>query len=277
MRQRPKAAIEVIRTPGGRRFTCALLDFDGTVSLIRQGWQDVMVPMMVEALAPLNHGMSESVLREMVREDVDVLTGRQTIYQMIRLAERVRQFGGTPADPLEYKRDYHRRLMARIEHRRAALAEGKAPPERFLLRGARAMLEALRQRGLKLYLTSGTDEPYVVEEARLLDVARYFGGEIHGARDDYKTFSKAMVIQRILRDNAVVGADLLGIGDGFVEITETKAVGGYAVGVASDEAAGGGAVEPWKRDRLLAAGADMIVPDFAELPAILAALFGQER
>ena len=29
---------------------CAVFDFDGTLSLIRQGWPNVMVPMMVEAL-----------------------------------------------------------------------------------------------------------------------------------------------------------------------------------------------------------------------------------
>lgn len=268
--------VDIIRPAAGRTFTCALLDFDGTISLIRQGWQDVMIPMMVEELRGLDHGLSESALTELVREDVTVLTGRQTIYQMIRLSERVRQFGGSAADPLEYKRRYHGRLMGRIEHRRRALAEGRSGPEEFLLAGAREMLEALRERGLKLYLTSGTDEPYVVEEAELLDVARYFDGRIHGARDDYKTFSKAKVIQRMLAESHVVGAELLGVGDGFVEIVETRAVGGYAVGVASDEAAGGGAVDGWKRNRLIEAGADMIVADFAERDAILAALFRQE-
>lgn len=276
MTESDTGSVEIIRPASGRRFTCALLDFDGTVSLIRRGWQDVMIPMMVEVLQRLNHGLSEPQLARLVREDVAVLTGRQTIYQMIRLAERVRQFGGTPAEPLAYKREYHRRLMARIDHRRRALAEGTRRGDEFLLRGAKAMLEALRRRGLKLYLTSGTDECYVVEETELLEVACCFDGRIYGARDDYKTFSKAKVIERMLRENAVVGAELLGIGDGFVEIAETRAVGGYAVGVASDEARGGGAVDEWKRDRLIQAGADMIVPDFADKDAILAAIFGQE-
>ena len=38
----------------------ALFDFDGTLSLIRSGWVDVMVPMMVEILADLNTGESRS-------------------------------------------------------------------------------------------------------------------------------------------------------------------------------------------------------------------------
>ncbi len=49
-----------------------------------------------------------------------------------------------------------------------------------------------------MYLASGTDEIYMKEEARLLDVARYFDGGVYGALDDYKSFSKKILIQRIL-------------------------------------------------------------------------------
>ena len=40
------------------------------------------------------------------------LNGRQTIYQMIQLADEVTQRGGTPLEPLAYKHRYHDRLMA---------------------------------------------------------------------------------------------------------------------------------------------------------------------
>ena len=265
--------IEIIRPATGRKFACAILDFDGTLSLIRRGWQGVMIPMMVEVLRPLGHGLDDGALEDLAREDVAELTGEQTIYQMIRLAERVRQFGGMPADPLEYKRRYNRRLMERIADRRRALVEGTARPEDMLLRGARPMLQALRDRGLKLYLTSGTDQEYVVEEAELLDLAGCFDGGIHGAREDYMTHTKAKVVQRVIRESGSGGAELLGFGDGFVEIVAVREVGGYTVGVASDEAAGGGKVDQWKRRRLIQAGADVIVPDFAQRDELLAALF----
>ncbi len=49
--------------------------------------------------------------------------------------------------------------------------------------GARAAREPPKESGLKLYLASGTDEIYMKEEARLLDVARYFdGGAVWSAR-----------------------------------------------------------------------------------------------
>jgi hypothetical protein len=42
------------------RTRVALFDFDGTLSLIRSGWMDVMVPMMIELLAETKSGESES-------------------------------------------------------------------------------------------------------------------------------------------------------------------------------------------------------------------------
>jgi len=267
--------IEVLRPAAGRAFACALIDFDGTISLIRQGWQDVMIPLMVEVISEQDHGLTDEQVWELAREDTTVLTGKQTIYQMIRLAERVAQFGGAPKDPTEYKAEYNRRLMAHIADRRDALAAGKVPPDEMMVRGARAMLDALRARPLTLYLASGTDEPYVREEAALLGLTEWFDGGIHGAREDYKTFSKAMVIRRIIADHGVAGPELLGIGDGFVEIANTREVGGYALGVASDERAGGGRMDEWKRRRLAEAGADMLVPDFEDTEGICHALFGQ--
>ncbi len=64
----------------------ALFDFDGTLSLIRSGWVNVMVPMMAEILLELKTGESEEEIRTIVRDWVDRLTGKQTIYQMIELA-----------------------------------------------------------------------------------------------------------------------------------------------------------------------------------------------
>ena len=119
----------------------------------------------------------------------------------------------------------------------------------------------------------GTDEPYVREEAALLDIARYFGPHIYEARDEGEASRKPNVIARLLGENRVRGEELLVFGDGFVEIESGRCVGGYAVGVASDEAAGGGRINPWKRDRLLRAGADAIVPDFARHQELLRWLF----
>src|ERR1700722_14028908 len=88
----------------------ALFDFDGTLSLIRSGWVDVMVPMMVEILLDLNTGETESQLPSLVQDFVWRLTGKETIYQMMEFADHVSKRGGAALDPLEYKRIYLDRL-----------------------------------------------------------------------------------------------------------------------------------------------------------------------
>jgi phosphoglycolate phosphatase-like HAD superfamily hydrolase len=138
--------------------------------------------------------------------------------------------------------------------------------------GSRALLEALKDRGLKMYLASGTDEHYMKEEARLLDVTRYFEGGVFGALDDYKSFSKAILIQRIIAGAEARGEELLGFGDGYVEIENVKQVGGVAVGVATDEP-DCLVVDEWKRKRLAGVGADYIIPNFLCHDELLKTLF----
>ena len=266
--------IEIVHPADGRRFKSALFDFDGTLSLIREGWPRIMIPMMVEVLAPLARGRPLDAIEAHAAEDVAESTGRQTIYQMIRLAERVTELGGKPLDPREYKAEYNRRLLAHIAARREALASGRTPPDALLVRGARAMLRALAAQGLALYVASGTDEPDVREEVRLVGLADFFGPHVYGAHEDYEASSKRQVIARLIAANRLSGDELVVFGDGFVEIENAKEVGGYAVGVATDEAAGGGRIDPWKRERLLRAGADVIVPDFARHERLCGILFG---
>ena len=252
----------------------ALFDFDGTLSLLRAGWANVMVPMMVEELAELKSGESEAALEAIVREFVDRLTGKQTVYQMIELARQVELRGGSPQDPLIYKRQYLDLLGARIEHRLEEVRTSRAPAEKYLVPGSIRLLEDLRARGLRLYLASGTDEPYMKLEADLLGVTPYFDGGVFGALDDYKSFSKRILIQRILDRSECHGTQILGFGDGYVEIENVKGVGGIAIGVATDE----GAclhVDAWKRDRLAKAGADGIIPNYLQWEDYAGRLFSK--
>lgn len=251
----------------------ALFDFDGTLSLIRAGWVDVMVPMMVEILAGLGTGESEEDLTATVDEFVGRLTGRQTIYQMIEFAGHVRLRGGAPLDPLEYKRMYLDLLMDRIRHRREALRSGRVDPDEMIVPGGRRLLDSLRERGMVMFLASGTDQPFMREEARLLRVDSYFEGGIYGAVDDYKSFSKKILVERIIRESEFEGREFLGFGDGYVEIEAVKTVGGHAVGLATDEPTCAD-FDAVKRQRLIGVGADWIVPNFNPHNELLAAMFG---
>jgi phosphoglycolate phosphatase len=269
--------IEVLRPDLRRgRFRSALFDFDGTLSLIREGWPQIMIPMMTAVLRETGTTETDADLTASVEEFVMRLNGRQTIYQMMQLADEVRKRGGTPLEPLAYKHRYHDLLMGRIQGRLDALQSGAATAEEWTVPGSHALLEALRRRGVSLYLASGTDLKYVRHEAELLGVAEYFGDHIYGAQDDYKAFSKQMIVERILRDNNLHGEELLGFGDGFVEIEEIKKYGGCAVAVASDEANRRG-VNEWKRNRLVQAGADLVIPDYRGAGRLLDYLFSESK
>src|ERR1041384_2385249 len=100
--------IEILRPDIPRGcFRFVLFDFDGTLSLIREGWPQVMIPMMVAVLRETGSGEGDPELLAVMEDFFMRLNGRETIYQMIQLADEVRRRGGQPLDPLEYKHRYH--------------------------------------------------------------------------------------------------------------------------------------------------------------------------
>jgi phosphoglycolate phosphatase len=236
----------------------AILDFDGTLSLIRSGWPAVMQSMVAEVLPGFTPTDGDFIWR---------LAGKETIYQMVALAGEVARRGGTPLNPAIYKQQFLARLAAVTGSRMEELRRGDGPPDRYLVPDARAMLEALRARGLRLYLASGTDEAQLKEEAALLDIARYFDGGIFGAREGPASFGKHELIQSLLPALLVV------FGDGPVEIEEARRAGATAVGLATDEP-GCQKIDERKRRLLIEAGADYIIPNFLGRDDLLPLLFG---
>jgi beta-phosphoglucomutase-like phosphatase (HAD superfamily) len=265
-------SIEIVRPDFPRGpFRAALFDFDGTLSLIRRNWPGVMIPMMVEVLEATNSGESRAELHAAVEDFVMRLNGRQTIFQMIRLAEEVQKRGGQPRDPLDYKHAYHELLLADMGDRVQRLTSGQTPAADATVPESHRLLEALAARGITLYLASGTDLAYVRAEAAALRLDHFFGPHIYGALDDYQNFSKAMIVEKILGESGVAPHELVAFGDGFVEIQEVARRGGLAIGVASEEERRQG-VNAWKRSRLIDAGAHLIVGDYRRQPELFALL-----
>ena len=263
--------VEVIRPWKDYRIRYAMFDFDGTISLIRQGWQDIMIPYFVEILRETGTTESDAVLHNCVQEFVDRLTGKQTIYQCMALDEEVVKRGGPRRDPGDYKKEYLRRLEGRIRDRKKALEQG-ADPEEYIVPGARKFIELLQNRGVHCYLASGTDEDAVKYEAHLLGLDRVFGGNIRGALDAETTCAKELVIRQLVEEQSIQPNELVSFGDGYVEIELVANLGGLAIGAATNEETRQG-IHPWKRQRLIRAGANAIIPDFRNAEEILHLLF----
>lgn len=252
-----------------------LFDFDGTLSLVREGWPEVMLQLFLQWL-PRRPGETEADLRPAIREDIMGLTGKPTIDQMVLLAQRIRERGGQPQDPQWYKQEFLNRLDDRVNGRRHGLRSGQMAIDTLLIHQARPLLDHLSALGLRLYLASGTDDAALKHEAELLDLTRYFGRHIYGAHDDPARFTKPIIIAQMLREDGISGNQLLSFGDGFAEIAATKAVGGIAVAVASDEANNGsGQVDAWKRKRLIDVGADVVIPDYRDAIGLVNYLLGK--
>lgn len=254
--------IRVINTSAVlKRVRHALFDFDGTVSVIRRGWERIMIPMMVEMICG-EHEPSLEIIRE-VEDYVDHSTGILTIKQMQWLAEAVARHGLSrqvrKADA--YKKLYNERLLGPVRQRINQMDGSQATRDNLMISGARSFVQALDDLGVNLYLASGTDHQYVVEEAGFLGVKALFEPHIYGALDDAPDYTKERIIQRIIAENSLQGEELVVIGDGPVEIRNAKAYGALALGIAADEDQRQG-FNNRKVRRLQAAGADFIVSDF---------------
>jgi phosphoglycolate phosphatase len=239
----------------------AFFDFDGTVGLVRAGWMQVMIRQALDAISATGTSETEGELRPIVEEFVFRLTGKPTIYQMMELAENVRKRGGLALDPAQYKQQFLEQLREESDRRLKDLRGGEIPPDIHMVPGTRAVLEDLRARRFRLYLVSGTDDALVQEEARLFDIARYFDGGVYGSPGDDSDFSKRGLIEQVVARGEARGAEMIGFGDGHVELEAVKAVGGVAVGLATLEPECD-RIDEWKRTRLIESGADYIIPNF---------------
>jgi phosphoglycolate phosphatase-like HAD superfamily hydrolase len=268
---------EIIRpgaaAPGAR---AAMFDFDGTLSLIRSGWLDIMLDMMTSTLGALDTAEPAEQLRAESFDRVWPHTGKDTLYQMMEFVAMIEARGGTAEDPQVYKQRFLDELFSISGARISEVCTGQVAPDAYLVPGARAMLEDLRARGLTLYLASGTDHDRLQHEAEVLDIARYFDGGIYGALPDPDAFSKAMLVARIVGGPGMHPSMLIGFGDGPTEIGDTHRAGALAIGLATDEPECR-KTSPFKRRSLIDNGADYIIPNYLCRQALLPVIFAEHE
>ncbi len=264
--------IEFARSYEPRVIRHVLMDWDGTTSLTRGGWADIMATLYAEHL-PLLDGEDDAARRKFGMAELMSLNGKPSIHQMGHLADLVARRGGTAATAEEYHNEFQHRLGTEVRGRLERVRREPPGTDSLLVRGVRELFETLQERGIALTLATGSVLHEVRRETGLLDVARYFEA-MHGPESlDDRAFSKRAIIASLLNEGGVDGATLLAFGDGQVEMRETKAVGGVAIAVASDEENhGSGRMDEAKRGTLLAAGADGVVADFHRARQIVEAL-----
>jgi rfaE bifunctional protein kinase chain/domain len=268
-----KSEIEIItRWPADLSVKHAIFDNDGTVSTLREGWEQIMAPMMIKAVLGDKYQEADESLYNKVKaavyELIDKTTGIQTLKQMKIFLGLIREFDFVPEDQMldeyGYKEIYNNDLMEMVKKREEKIHNRELIVEDFTIKNAVPFIRKLHDKGIRLYLTSGTDEADVKHEASVLGYDSLFEGRIYGATGDINIEAKKIVLDGILDsigDSEAVS--IITFGDGPVEIRETHKRGGTTVGVASNEVRRYGLNES-KRTRLIKSGADIIVPDFSQ-------------
>ncbi|MDD4189897.1 MAG: PfkB family carbohydrate kinase [Mangrovibacterium sp.] len=274
----PGSEIEIIRHwKKDVKIFHAIFDHDGTLSTLREGWEEIMAPMMIKAILGDQFKQADEALFRKVQTRVnafiDRTTGIQTLVQMKGLLDLIREFGIVPEnrilDEFGYKQIYNEELLKMVREREDKLKRGELSREDLSVKNAIPFLQKLADAGVRLYLASGTDEEDVRDEARVMGYAHLFEGRIYGAVGDVNKEAKKMVLDRILDSIGNAAFDqVVTFGDGPVEIRETRKKGGRTVGVASNELRRFGLNER-KRTRLIKSGADVIVPDFSQMDWLL--------
>ena len=272
----PDTEIEVIREKPATTIRHAIFDHDGTLSTLRQGWEKIMEPMMLQAIlgdhlktipADVFHRIEADV-----REFIDSTTGIQTLAQMKGMIGLIRGYGYIPEDQIldehGYKAIYNLELLKMVNLRIQKIERGELDPGDFEIKGARQFLEKLHAAGVTLYLASGTDEADVKTEAAVMAYAHLFNGGIHGAVGDLNIEAKRVVVERIIQAGGIDGAELLVVGDGPVELREGGRHSAFRLGIASNELCRYG-LDLTKRCRLIRAGADLVIPDFSQSDRLL--------
>ncbi len=268
-----KSEIEIIsKWPADLSIKHAIFDNDGTLSTLREGWEQIMAPMMIKAVLGDKYQEADKSLynkvKEAVTELIDKTTGLQTLKQMKILLGLIREFGFVPEDQMldehGYKEIYNYDLMEMVKKREEKLQGGQLMVEDFTIKNAFTFIKKLHDKGIKLYLTSGTDEADVRHEASVLGYDSLFEGRIYGATGDINVEAKKQVLDSILDSiGDAEASSIVTFGDGPVEIRETHKRRGMTVGIASNEVRRYG-INQSKRTRLIKAGADIIVPDFSQ-------------
>jgi hypothetical protein len=132
----PDTEIEVIREKPVTTIRHAIFDHDGTLSTLRQGWEKIMEPMMLQAILGERLKTIPTDIFHRIEADVrafiDATTGIQTLAQMKGMIGLVREYGYVPEaqilDEHGYKAIYNRELLKMVNLRVQKIERGELEP-----------------------------------------------------------------------------------------------------------------------------------------------------
>jgi phosphoglycolate phosphatase-like HAD superfamily hydrolase len=254
-----KLTFEVRSKPAISQIRCVVLDYDGTLTTLRRGWDKILSTYAREAINP---GSAEVVpeLEKSILYLTEHAGGTTPKQLMSRLVSLIEEFQFIPQEKIGsidfYAREFSVIFQAAIDKR---IENFHAEGESYVINGVRPLLEFLSGNKILNYVVTGSSKPAVSLELEKLEMMHHFI-DVYGASLETIGNLKEDAIKEIMERHSLKASEILVIGDGSTEIRAAETFGLPSVGIASDEHTGG--MCQGKRESLIKLGADVIIADY---------------
>ena len=255
--------LEVLQIPQISTLKCVVLDYDGTLTTFRRGWEKILHAFASAKIC--DHEDFAAGNKEAALDDIDYFVAhaggsnpRQLMSRLIELAKKylfsVEMDLQSCAE--EYVEVFHQAINKRLNK---CYENG----ESYLIKGTRQMLDFLNQRQIQCYVVTGSAENDVRNELEILQLGHHFC-DVYGATLNTSGRHKEEALADIISLHSYKKCEMLMVGDGSVEIEAACNFGLPSLGIASDEHNGG--LCERKRRHLIDAGAQLIAADYQHFP-----------
>ncbi len=252
---------EIAKKPQISQVKCVVLDYDGTLTTLRKGWDKILSKY---ARQKINPGSSKTIpeLEKRIRHLTDHAGGTTPKQLMSRLLKLIEDFGFVPKKDIksidDYALEYSVIFQSAIDKRLENFHEHS---ESYVIHGVRPMLNFLRSQQTLNYVVTGSATNAVSNELVKLEMENHFI-DVYGASLETVGNLKEDAIKEIMARHKLANSEILIIGDGSTEMRAAKRLELPTIGIASDEHKGG--LCRYKREMLLDLGAHIIIPDYTD-------------
>ena len=252
------AYFEILRKPKISEVKCIVLDYDGTLTTLRKGWDLILTDYAREKINP--NGLECEGLDEEIRHlcaHAGGTTPKQLVSRLMAIMDKMNLVEKSDIKSIEYyAKDYADHFQEKIDERVKRFA---TESESYVIDAVRPMLDFIAEKKTINYIVTGSCEIAVKEELKKLEMMHYFE-RVYGASLEMDGNLKLDAMQEIIKRHGLSPCEVLIIGDGSTETRAAAELKLPAIGIASDEHSGGLCAK--KRDMLVDLGAHAIIADY---------------
>ncbi|MCM8538085.1 MAG: HAD hydrolase-like protein [Lentisphaeraceae bacterium] len=248
--------IEYIKKPKISKVRAIVLDYDGTLTTFRRGWELILYTYVKIALDPLGEKENDEVLEADLVDFVKHAGGTSPRQLMERLQALILKHTGTKESVDYYMSEYSRIFNGEIQKRVSSFNEDS---ESYVIAGVRELLAFLSEQKTENYVVTGSGTEEVSHELDVLQMSQFFHC-VFGTDPLSTGRHKVDSIKSILDQHSLNKDEVLIIGDGSTEARAAKELNLAFIGIASDEHNGGLCEK--KRNLLKGISSNAIISDY---------------